>query len=182
MTIRKHFELMISEYKQRIKSTFSTERFQQFCKDKYKNRIFKFKEMLDDYANEFGLANISLYHYEPNPRGSNFKIFREMGILEIISYPDDLNQNSSIKSASSLNLKLELNQLVKDRIFQVDERARKKRLNRKFVKFITEVDPFYSGKGPKINKCEFKIDQTILGLWERDWDKISKGEYKYCFK
>ena len=174
---------MISEYKQRIKWTFSTDRFQQFCKDKYKNKIFKFDEIIDDYANEFGLENISLYRYKPNPKGSNSKIFKAMGIGEIISYPDELNENSSIKSETSLNLKLELNQLVKNRYFkQGQEPSFKKRLNKKFIKFIEEVDPFYCSRGPRINKCEFKVDQTIIGLWSMNYEKLNKEKYKFCFK
>ena len=63
---------------------------------------------------------------------------------------------------------------------KADGRRQKRDLNRKFNKWIDKLEPFYANI--QSQNFNFKIDQTILGIWEKDWERSIQGKFKKCIK
>ena len=181
LTIRNHSDLMISEYKQRISASLCPDSFPAFCRNKYKNRMFRFYEILNDYSNIFGIENISAYIYKANPNGSNLSILKNIGVDNIIQDFNDFNLNKSYESLNTINLKLELNGLIKKGLLKVSERDDKKKPNKIITKFINDISPLYLNKR-RTKSSNLKIDETILGIWNKDWRKTIEGKFKNCFR
>ena len=181
ITIRNHFDLMKSEYKQRISASLCPDSFPTFCHNKFKKRMFNYYEIINDYSDFFGTENISAYLYKPNPNSSNNSILKEIGIDNFIPNINDLNLNKSHESVNTTNLKLQLNQLLAKGLLKVRKGNEKKELNKIFLKLIDDLSPSYMNKGKPIG-AQLKVDETILGIWNRDWRKTIEGKFNVCFK